>query len=126
MIGSWISIRNNPCAAWQPLRAPAHRPVPRPVHIQCFPRDRGGSDGCPPGSRPREFALSWASCLLLHPDRNADEEGRAHAHCRLDPDFPPMHFDDAACDRQPKAGATLLLGGGAVGLLELFEDLGLI
>ena len=41
-------------------------------------------------------------------------------------DLPAHQLDQAAADGQPQPGAAVLAGGGAVGLLEGFEELGLL
>src|SRR5262249_33474065 len=82
--------------------------------------------GCPPDPRPPGCACS---CYLLLPSnahREREPEGRALAQARLDPDTSSVHLNDAFDDGEPKAGATLGASAGAIGLLELLEDLLLI
>ena len=50
----------------------------------------------------------------------------ALARLRLDPDFAPMHLNNALRYGQSQAGAALLARDGIVGLLKLLKQLGLI
>src|SRR5262249_52533866 len=53
-------------------------------------------------------------------------EGRALPQARLNPDTPAVHLNDAFDDGESEAGAALGARAGAIGLLELLEDLLLI
>jgi hypothetical protein len=48
------------------------------------------------------------------------------ARLGLNPDFAPVHLNDALRYGEPQAGAALFLGDGIVGLLKLLEQLGLV
>src|SRR6266498_782545 len=64
--------------------------------------------------------------LRFDPHRNREIEDRSLARLRFHSDSPSMHLDDALGDRQPETGPAFLARDGAVGLLELLEDLALI
>src|SRR5262249_51074140 len=64
--------------------------------------------------------------LLLNDDRQCERKRRALAGLRLNPDFAPVHLNDALRYGKPQAGAALLAGDRIVGLLKLLEQLGLI
>ena len=60
---------------------------------------------------------------LLGADRQLEPERRALCPTLgFHPDAPAVHLDDALGDGEAEAGAALLLGIGAVDLLELLED----
>ena len=69
------------------------------------------------------LASAWRSTRTgsAKPERRSPAPG-----LRFDPDAPAVQLDDALGDREPKAGAALFAGAGAVGLLELLEDLLLV
>src|SRR6516164_1694557 len=64
--------------------------------------------------------------LSLDNDREPEGKSRALARLRLDPDFAPVHLNNAFRYGKPQAGAALLSGDGVVGLLKLLKQVGLI
>src|SRR4029077_794231 len=58
--------------------------------------------------------------------RNCEEEGGAAADGRFEPDFSPMHLDNAFRDGEPQSGAALFARDRIISLLEFLEELGLI
>ena len=63
---------------------------------------------------------------MLNDDREREGECRALADLQLNPDFAPMHLNDALRYGKAQAGTAFLLGDGIVGLLKLLKQLGLI
>jgi hypothetical protein len=50
--------------------------------------------------------------LLLDDDRKCERKRRALAELRFDPDFAPVHLDNAVRYGKPQASAALLAGDG--------------
>jgi len=66
--------------------------------------------------------------LLSHPGEHTYREARALAYFALDRNTSTHQRTQLLTERQPKAGATILAGSGAIGLTEILEqpsDIGL-
>jgi hypothetical protein len=72
------------------------------------------------------WCISWRPLLKLGARGEFHLEGRALANCRLNPDAAAVHLDDLLGNGETKPGAALGLGVGAVDLMELLEDAGLV